>query len=300
LLTKKFQKIDAEIIVKELKEKGFFSFKNAITNEVVNKIQQDSTKSKLNLNNSKISGLYYERQYFLTNLLTTSKEFYDFATSKLVFKICKNFLGNTFRLKCQRYYETYGGHHMQWHTDNKDDRGPANIKGLIFIFYTEDVNDGQFQFIEGSHTWSGKKAYSDYSDAFIEKNYKDKIVDFKLPRGSLVIYNTYGIHRAKPVSNKSFSRKSVFFQVDNELSNAEPIILDTKFVTEINNEIAMFLGFGKPSNYDAYPTTSLKTLPFSRNMIFILCKYIFYRVTLRAFYLLPKFFRAYIKKIIRR
>ena len=37
------------------------------------------------------------------------------------------------------------------------------IYGLIFIFYTEDVNDGQFQFIEGSHTWSGKKAYSDYS-----------------------------------------------------------------------------------------------------------------------------------------
>jgi len=34
---------------------------------------------------------------------------------------------------------------MQWHTDNKTDKGFANIPGLIFIFYVSDVEYGQFQ-----------------------------------------------------------------------------------------------------------------------------------------------------------
>ena len=157
IFTKEFQKFDTNIVIKELKEKGYFSFTNALTKKAARKIEQDSTESKLTLNNNKISGLHYERQYFFTNLLTTSKEFYDFVTSKFVFSICKKYLGNTFRLKCQRYYETHGGHHMQWHTDNKDATGPASVPGLIFIFYTSDVNDGQLQYIEGSHTWSDQQ-----------------------------------------------------------------------------------------------------------------------------------------------
>ena len=300
IFTKEFQKFDTNIVIKELKEKGYFSFTNALTKKAARKIEQDSTVSKLSLNNNKISGLHYERQYFLTNLLTTSKEFYDFVTSKFVFSICKKYLGNTFRLKCQRYYETHGGHHMQWHTDNKDATGPASVPGLIFIFYTSDVNDGQLQYIEGSHTWSGKKLHSDYSDEFIEQNYKNKIIDFKLPSGSLIIYNTYGIHRAKPVSNKNFSRKSVFLQVDTEVNNAEPIILDTKFISVMNNEIAMFLGFGKLSNYDAYPTTSLNTLPFSKNVFNIFSKYIMYRIMLRIFQFLPKSLKTFIKKLYKK
>ena len=295
MITKKFFNLNVDIINKELKENGYFSFKNAFSKKAIKKIEQDSTDSKLNLNNSKISGLYYERQYFSTSLLTTSKEFYNFVTSKIVLKICKNYLGNTFRLKAQRYYETYGGHHMQWHTDNKDDMGLANVKGLIFILYTSDVKDGQFQYIKGSHIWSGNKLNSDYSDEFIEKNYKNKIVDFKLPQGSLIIYNTYGIHRAKPVTNKNFIRKSVFFQVDNKIEKSEPIILDTKFVTEMNDEIRMFLGFGKPSGYIAYPTTSYKTLPFSKDVFYTFFKYISYRIMVRIFRFLPKSLKVYIK-----
>ena len=115
----------------------------------VNAIESDATKSKLNLNKNEISGVYYEKQYYLTNLLAVSKRFYDFATSKLVFDVCRNCLGDKFRLKALRYYETYGGHHMQWHTDNKTDRDFAHIPGMICIFYVSDVNEGQFQYIEG-------------------------------------------------------------------------------------------------------------------------------------------------------
>jgi ectoine hydroxylase-related dioxygenase (phytanoyl-CoA dioxygenase family) len=273
LFTKEFQNIDCENIVKQLKEKGYFAFPKAINSEAINSIHNDATKFRLNLNKNEICGVYAEKQYFLTNLLSVSKTFYDFVTSKIILDICKKYLGNEFRLKALRYYETYGQHNMQWHTDNKTDRGFEHIPGIIFIFYISDVEDGQFQYIEGSHLWSGKKAYSNYSNEFIQKNYKEKIKDFKFPKGSLIIYNTYGIHRAKSVSTKNFVRKSVFFQVDSEIENSEPIILNTKFITKVDNDLKMLLGFGKPSNYQVYPKTSINTLSLSKNFITILFKY---------------------------
>ena len=300
IFTSEFQRIDTNKVVKEIEENGYFAFKNALTKEAVNIIEQDSIELKLNLNKNKIGGVYSEKQYFLTNLLSISKTFYDYVTSKFVLEVSEKYLGNEFRLKALRYYETYGGHHMQWHTDNKTDKGFAHIPGIIFIFYVSDVEDGQFQYIEGSHIWSEGKAYSDYNEDFIEKNYKDKIRDFKLPSGSLIIYNTYGIHRAKPVLSNGFIRKSVFFQVDSEINNSEPIILNTKFINEMNSQISMFLGFGQPSNYEVFPNTSLNSLPISKSVFYIFIKYITYRFMRKIFYFLPKFLKEFIKKMIRK
>ena len=79
------------------------------------------------------------------------------------------------RAKALRYYETFKGHLMPWHSDNKNTLdGYINHKGLIFIYYCEDVFDGEFRYIEGSHLWSGEKEYSDYSDEFIEKTVKKR------------------------------------------------------------------------------------------------------------------------------
>ena len=297
IFTNQFQKVEIESVVKEINENGYFAFENALSSEAICKIEKEA-KTNLNINHNKISGVYYDKQYFFTNLLTVSKTFYGFVTSEFVLNTCEKYLGNSFRLKAFRYYETYGGKHMQWHTDNKTDKNIANIPGLIFIFYVSDVENGQFQYIKGSHNWSGKKAYSDYSDDFINKNYKDKIKNFKLPKGSLIIYNTYGIHRAEPVINKNFIRKSVFFQVDSETENSEPIILNTKFVNEMNDKIQMFLGFGKTSDYPIYPNSSLNTLPLNKSLFYDLIKYVIYRFCKSIFNYLPKFIQRVIKKYV--
>ena len=300
IISEKLYNIDIQIVVKELQNKGYFSFPKALSNDALLAIEQDATKSKLNLNNNEISGVYSEKQYFLTNLLSVSKTFYDFVTSNFVFDICKNYLGNEFRLSALRYYETFGGHHMQWHTDNKTDRDVAKIPGIIFIFYVSDVEDGEFQYIEGSHLWSGEKAYNDYDDDLIQKKYKDKIKSFKHPKGSLIIYNTYGIHRAKPVTDKNFLRKSVFFQVDTETKNSEPIILNTKFISTVNSDIEMLFGFGKPSNYKVFPNTSIKSLPLSNKVIRVFLKYLIYRFSRCIYDLAPISLRNFIKKVIRK
>lgn len=298
LFTKEFLNLDLDNIYIELKEKGYFAFPNAINSNVISNIYQDATKHKINLNNNEITGVYTEKQYFLTNLLTISKTFYEFVTSKIVFDICKKFLGDKFRLKALRYYETYGKHHMQWHTDNKTDREFAHIPGIIFIFYLSDVEDGQFQYLEGSHLWSGEKAYNNYTDEFIKKNYSEKIKNFKFPSGSLIIYDTYGIHRAKPVFDKNFIRKSVFFQVDSEVENSEPIILNTTFITKVDSDLKMFLGFGKKSNYEVHPKTSINSLPLNK-VTRILLKYITYRFLRNLKLLLPKKIKIILKNIFK-
>ena len=300
IFTSEFQKININNVVKEINENGYFAFTNALTSEAVSKIEKEATKTKLNINQNNMSGVYVEKQYFFTNLLTVSKSFYDFVTSKFVLETSEGYLGNSFRLKALRYYETYGGHHMQWHTDNKTDKAFSLIPGLIFIFYISDVDDGQFQYIKGSHTWSSQKGHSDYSDDFINKNYKEKIKNFKLPKGSIIIYNTYGIHRAKPVLKNNFTRKSVFIQIDSKIDNSEPIILNTKFITEMNNKISMFLGFGEPSNYVAFPKTSFNTLPFNKSLFFILIKYIPYRFGRTIFDYSPKFIKKLLNDLLKK
>ena len=116
-----------------------------------------------------------------------------------------------------------------------------------------------------------------------------------MPSGSLIIYNTYGVHRAKPVFNKSFVRKSVFFQVDSEINNSEPIILNTEFITKVNDDIKMFFGFGHRSNYEVYPKTSINSLPLTKKILKILIKYILQRFLKSCKSLIPK----KIKKILK-
>ena len=295
IFTEDFENVSADEIINQIELNGYYAFEKALSNEALNEIEKMAKESTLNFNQNNISGVYKEKQYFFTNLLTVSKSFYDFVTSKLVLDICEKYMGNSFRLTALRYYETYGKHHMQWHTDNKTDKEFSKFPGLIFICYLSDVNDGQFQYIKGSHLWSSKRDFNDYSDEFIEQSHKQEIENFKYPRGSIIIYNTHGIHRAKPVMSSNFIRKSIFFQVDNITNNSEPILLNTSFIDKIDNKISMFLGFGRPANYKIFPETSLNTLPLNINFIIKIVKYAPYRLMRGLFNFSPNF----IKKIIR-
>ena len=188
-------------------------------------------------------------------------------------------IGQRLPPQSQRHYETYGGHHMQWHTDNKTDKGFAPIPGIIFIVYLEDITDGEFQYCR-SHTFSGTKSYNDYSDAWIEENCAKDIVSFKAPKGTIVIYDTYGIHRAKPVADKLFVRKSLFFQVDADCHSAEPI--RQLLIKNMDNKIAKYLGFRPAAEYRVFPYTMIENLPLKRVALSI-PKWILYRM-IRGFY----------------
>ena len=299
IFTSEFQKIDINNVINEINQNGYFAIENALTNEALIKIEKESTETKLNINQNNVTGVYKERQYFFTNLLAVSKSFYDLVTSRFVLDTCEKFMGDSFRLTALRYYETYGKYHMHWHTDNKTDKVFINDPGLIFICYISDVMDGQFQYIKGSHLWSDKKKFNDYTDDFINKNYNKEIKNFKFSKGTIIIYNTRGIHRAKPVFKNNFIRKSIFFQIENT-PDSEPIILNTKFINETNSKISMLLGFGKPSNYTVFPKTSLNTLPFNKSLFLRFLIYIPYRFSRNLFNYLPNFMKKKLKNLMKK
>jgi len=271
--------LNLNLIKKEVEEKGYFSVESFFNDEFLKQVESDATNSKFSLNQNSLLGFFYETQYYFINLLAQSNVFYNFCTSKFVLNICKNYLGKNFRLKALRYYETMSGHNMKWHTDNKIEKEKKNIPGLIFIIYISDVNKGEFQYIEGSHKSSGIDKYSEYSEQFINEKYSNLIKTFSMPKGSLIIYDSYGIHRAKPFKNSNFVRKSIFFQVDSNVENSEKIIVNTNFLTDVSDDIRMYLGFGKKSDYFVYPDTNLNRLPISKNNFKTIFSWFLYRIT---------------------
>ena len=304
IFNKDFLNLDFKKITDEIKKNGFFSFDNALSENFINNIVNDVKTCGLSLNKNNIAGVYFTHggQFFLTHMLAVSKSFFNYCTSEKILNICSDFLGNEHRLKALRYYENFGGQIMQWHTDNRyydeKNKGDTHTKtpGLIFLAYISDVDDGEFQYIKGSHIWSSKYNYNDYSVKFVEENYSNDIVGFKKPKGSIVIYNTFGVHRAKPTSNKNFVRKTLFFQVDREIDHSTPILLKTEFLTKFDERIKLFLGFGKKSGQKIYPETDLNTMPFNKTTASEIFKWLIGRFA----NILPGFIRKRIRNALKK
>ena len=253
-----------EQISEALHENGFIKVEGCFSRKFVEAIKADVEAHRFYLNRNGLTGVYSDTQYYFVNLLAASRTFVSFITSQKLKNALTSYFPGGCRLKALRYYETYGGHHMQWHTDNKTARGFAEIPGLIFIFYCEDVVDGEFQYIRGSHKWSSERGFNDYSDEYITKNHGDEIVKFAGPAGTLVIYNTYGIHRAKPVKRRDYVRKSVFFQVDAAINDGETLIVNPSLFDPshfADQWLFKFLGFGAPSTYGVWPRTDIADVP---------------------------------------
>jgi len=303
IFTEKFLNLDSKFISDEINENGFFSFDNALTNNFIDKILEDVSDSGLALNKNNIAGVYFKngKQFFLTHMLAVSKTFFDYCTSLKIFNICDNFIGNQYRLKAIRYYENFGGQKMQWHSDNRyykintlttSSGINTQTKGLIFIVYIGDVNDGEFQYIKGSHHWSKENDFNDYSAEYINKNFASDIVSFKKPKGSIVIYNAHGVHRAKPSEDKKLIRKSLFMQVDEEINMSEPMLIKTEFIEKLDDKMKIYLGFGKKTDFEMFPNTSLETMPMNKKTLSKILSWLFWPIAKK----LPGFFRKKIKK----
>ena len=285
-------------ILNDLKTKGYCAIESFITPEVIKEIENEVTKNRYSLNENVQNGIYYETQYYFMNLLSDSKKCYDFITSNFVLDISKKYLGNIYRLRATRYYETMSGHIMKWHTDNKQERKKIKFTGLIFIIYVCDVDEGEFQFIEGSHKFSNKFDSPEINNEFVNKNYSESIKSFKLPKGSLLIYDATGIHRAKPFKNKKYVRKSLYFQIDAYDENSEKILLNPKFLNSITPEIEQLFGFGKENSYPLYPKTNLNRLPINGKILSLVSKWFIYRLVRNLFRTEPRRITKFFKKFI--
>ena len=300
----KFINIDNRTIASELKNEGFFFIENALNTNFLDSLLTEIDNNKSSVNENWTSGVYTEKQYYVKHLLGCSKSFYYLSSSSGIFDICDEFFNSEYRLKAFRYYETYFNHKMGWHTDNKISKkvgnGFSEIPGIIFIVYLDDVKDGEFQFVKKSHKLSNVDAYNVYTDKQILEEFQNNIVSFKGAKGDLIIYNTYGIHRAKPViSNKNFVRKSLFLQIDANLTSAEPSLLNPSYFDRLDNKTLKYFGFGLPTESRTYPDTNIKRLPIKIFFKEIFLSYIPYKLPRVLYMMFPKIIRQFFKRFLK-
>lgn len=248
-------------ILREINDNGFYAIDSALTDDFIKLINKEVGNLEFSFNKNIAPSVIWKNQRYLTHHLCRSKAIFDFMTSNFVMSILIGYFKDKFRITDQRVYVTGRSEKMQWHVDNKlDTSEQTNYPGLIFIVYLSDVLDGYFQLIKNSHQWS-RKSHADFSNSYIEKNHKHEIIDFKYPKGSIIIYLTELIHRAKQIKKLKFERCSLFFQVERKELGGEPILVNTSFLNDLTDEKMYYLGFGAESQYEIFPNTSINTIP---------------------------------------
>jgi hypothetical protein len=266
IFKKEFLEISPDLITHEVKTKGYFSFPCALNDGFLHGLKKEIGSFSPSINQNTAVPVWKDTQYYFTHALASSQSYFNLLTSPFIRSIAKSKFNDYFRLKCHRYYETYYGHSMEWHADNVTNKGAVtDVDGLIFIIYINDVFDGEFQIIEGTNKDRKKeKGTYNYTNKFISDNYSDKIKTFSMPAGSVILYDTFHIHRAKPIINKSFVRQSIFFQVDASDKHTEKLLINPEFFNSIDSmDISNleYLGFGKKAEFKSVPVTDEKDLP---------------------------------------
>ncbi len=266
LFTPEFLAVNPDTIVQAIDEAGFYSFARAVQPAFLEALQRELAPHRPSQNLNDAAPVWFNEQYFFPHALACSKAYFDYVTADILRAVCASRFGKSFRLKCHRYYETGPGHSMEWHADNVTNEGVVtDSNGLIFILYVNDVEDGEFQLVSDSYKArkSGSWSYN-YTNESVEREFGEKIRSFKMPAGSLIVYDTYGIHRAKPIVSKTFVRKSIFFQVDQSDRFAEKLLLNPAFFDRRDADLLDYLGFGKASDFPANPRSSVNDMPLPR------------------------------------
>tara|TARA_A100001015_G_scaffold297765_1_gene379644 strand:+ start:329 stop:1225 length:897 start_codon:yes stop_codon:yes gene_type:complete len=292
-----FENINTTEVSDTIKKNTYFHQESAISREQIHQINSELNLWNFKLNSNEILPVKTFNGWFHSMAIARSKTVYDIVTNEKIIGICKNYIGDKFRLKAHRVYSITSGAKMPWHTDDKAYGVKKDFKGLIFILYLKDVYKGEFQIIKDSAEISKKYDSPKIEDSAIQKFHKDKIIDFKSPAGSLIIYDHRAIHRAKPYFDPFWYRTSLFIQVDNNLADSEKIILNSSFISNMNEDIKKYLGFGMNSGMPHEPTnTGYKTLSY-KLLISIIVKCIFSITLIKPFYL---FRRSQILKILKK
>lgn len=291
LFSQDFLNLSADDIATEISKNSIFSKSKVVNTEIIDKIILETDLFNIKLNSLEISSVHDQDGYYMSNGLAKSKTLYDFLTSDKILDISRAYLGNSFRLKCHRVYSVSSGAKNPWHTDDKKyGKKNKNITGLVFLVYLNDVYNGEFQAVKGSHLNSSEFKYPNFDTHIIDEAFKNSILSYKMPSGSLIIFDNKTIHRAKPYLDFFWKRKSLFFQIDNDVNDGEKILLNSEFIDNFEKDKIMLLGMGKPAKMPHEPSkTGIDSINFKS--IFYIQLSLFKAIYKRIYYRL-KFFIA--------
>ena len=289
--------LDKDKIISEINKNTFYSKEKVLTEETIKNIHKELNLWSPNFNTNEINPTRTFNGWYHSMAMARSKTVFDIISSDIILNVCRNYIGKNFRLKAHRVYSIYSGAKMPWHSDNKVGGKKHKYNGLIFIFYLKDVVKGQFQAIKDSEKFSKIFDTPKIDEKIIENKYNDMIVDFKMPAGSMIVYNDKTIHRAKPYFDPFWYRTSLFIQIDENMDNSEKIILNPSFLKNLDEEKKMYFGFGKKNDAPHEPVISGLFTLSSLNLIDLILKSIFSLFILKPYYLVRR--NYYIIKILK-
>ena len=263
--------LDIDKIRDDISRDGYVVMPNFLTTFEVEKILAEFDAGDVApINRNWIAPVDFFGQTFFCNVLAESRLIFNIVTSAFVFSLAEKYLGQEFRLKSERYYESGYDYQLGWHTDNKTVDGRfTSVRGIVFIIYLSDTyNQGYLEVLRGSNTWSKETKKNSFSEAEVIDKYLDLIIPIPGGAGTLVITDTLTIHRTNRITAKNYRRKSLFFQVDDDLKHGERLLVNPEFFTRLDKKILEYLGFGFPAGYRRVPGTNIKTLT-NRNLVFL-------------------------------
>ena len=250
--------LDINCAIEKIQEDGFVDLSGLISTEMVDQINE---KISLPMSQPHVNG---QRGYigcgcqrYLADTMSYGKEIINVYTDDFLIELAETYAQDKVHLSNYRIYSTYPSEDfkMWWHLDNEIDTYDfenkvfvqtvvPDDKGIIFIMYLSDVEDGGVQVVKGSHKWSSGYEREDFDH--MEKEFADYVVTFNnCPKGTFVAYDYGLIHRAKPY-NGGKVRTSMFGQLSpSRMPTGEPILLNSRDLLDLTPKQQQVLNFGQ-------------------------------------------------------
>jgi hypothetical protein len=261
IFTRSFLDADPRAVAATLAGQGYWVCDDALDLDFADALDRELGERELALNVNDVGPVRYHHQTYFTHALAASRRFFDLVTHRKLRDLCRARLGERFRLKCQRYYQSALHHELPWHTDEKTPAGVrTGVPGIGVVIYLQDTFAGELQVLARSNAWTGATGRTEFGDAEIEARHADDIVTLSRTAGAFILFDSSTLHRTRPITSRGFVRKSVFLQVDADLAHSEKMIVDTQYLDPADAELMRYLGAGLPSGYPSMPPSSIATL----------------------------------------
>jgi hypothetical protein len=197
-------------------------------------------------------------RHMVQDVLTLDEGFVDLALHPLVTGLLRHYIGASFTLNEAKGWlslptksDFHGWHGDMWYDQSAVTYIPREVKVALYL---TDVRSGAFHYIRGTHR---KAAPRDYDVSEISEDMKANIVEMKAPAGTVVVFDTSGIHRqGAPILEP---REAVFLNYHDPTVKIQeeslrsyrykPLILNAAFLGGRSAEDYRILGFGEKSQY---------------------------------------------------
>jgi len=248
-----------KVLLDSIKSEGFAVIEDFVSPETLDKFMPEVYRrfDRLSYNGTK-GYVRWQGQKYLQDTLTVHEEILKIYLHPFIIDFCEEYTGKPVHLSDYRIYQNLEGYHMPWHVDNKTmgegDRTQTvlDYKGLIALIYLDDVDHGPFQLVRRSHLWTSA-FYKEVWDDVIEKYCSDIVAFNNQKAGTLILYDTRGIHRAEPFQ-KGTPRTALLAQyADFDKPTGEPIFINTEHFAELSEKSIHVLRFGKKASAATWP-----------------------------------------------